>query len=85
MRAVVLTVLLFPCSKMGKLIVLLLGDATSIQLSKQEEDINFFLLPSLKIHCSWSGDLSDLFSEFFKTGSKDFKDVGLAFPEVLSE
>ena len=39
MRAVVLMVLLFPCSEMGKLIVLLLGDATSTQLSKREEDI----------------------------------------------
>ena len=39
MRAVVSTVLLFPCSKMGKLIDLLLGSATSTQLIKWEEDV----------------------------------------------
>ena len=39
MSMVVLTVLLFPCSKMGKLIDLLLGSATSIQLIGWEEDI----------------------------------------------
>ena len=36
-------------------------------------------LPSLKIQCSRSGDLGDLFSGFFITDSKNFKDVGLAF------
>ena len=36
-------------------------------------------LPYLKIQCSWSGDLSNLFHGFFVTGSKNFKDVGLAF------
>ena len=39
MSAVVSTVLLFPCSEMGKFIDLLLGSATSIQLIKWEEDI----------------------------------------------
>ena len=39
MSVVVSTVLFFPCSKMGKLMVLLLGDATSTQLIKWEEDI----------------------------------------------
>ena len=39
MSAVVLTVLFFPCSKMGKLIVLLLGDATSTPLIEWEEDV----------------------------------------------
>ena len=34
MRAVVLTVLFFPHSKMGKLMFLLLGDATSTQFIK---------------------------------------------------
>ena len=37
--AVVLTVLLFPCSEMGKLIDLLLGSATSTQLIEWEEDV----------------------------------------------
>ena len=36
---VVSTVLLFPCSEMGKLIDLLLGSATSTQLTKWEEDV----------------------------------------------
>ena len=39
MSVVVSTVLFFPCSKMGKLIVLLLGVATSTQLIEWEEDI----------------------------------------------
>ena len=39
MSAVVLMVLLFPCSEMGKLIDLLLGIATSTQLTEWEEDI----------------------------------------------
>ena len=39
MSVVVLTVLFFPCSETGKLIVLLLGDATSTQLIEWEEDI----------------------------------------------
>ena len=37
--AVVLMVLLIPCSKMGKLIDLLLGSATSTQWTEWEEDI----------------------------------------------
>ena len=50
MSVVVSTVLLFPCSKMGKLIDLLLGSATSTQLTKWEEDIkatSLFKNPSL--------------------------------------
>ena len=39
MSMVVSMVLLFPCSEMGKLIDLLLGSATSIQLIKWEEDV----------------------------------------------
>ena len=39
MSAVVSTVLLFPCSKIGKFIDLLLGSATSTQSIKWEEDI----------------------------------------------
>ena len=39
MSVVVSTVLFFPCSKMGKLMVLLLGDATSTQLIEWEEDV----------------------------------------------
>ena len=39
MSAVVLTVMFFPCSEMGKLMSLLLGDTTSTQLIKWEEDI----------------------------------------------
>ena len=39
MSAVVLMILFFPCSEMGKLIVLLLEDATSTQLIIWEEDI----------------------------------------------
>ena len=39
MSVVVLTVLLFPCSEMGKLMDLLLGSATSMQLIEWEEDI----------------------------------------------
>ena len=36
---VVSMVLFFPCSEMGKLMVLLLGDATSIQFVEWEEDV----------------------------------------------
>ena len=32
-------VLFFPCSKMGKLKILLLGDATSTQFIEWEEDV----------------------------------------------
>ena len=39
MSVVVLTVLLFPCSEMGKLIDLLLGSATSTRFIEWEEDI----------------------------------------------
>ena len=39
MSAVVSTVLLFPCSEMGKLIDLLLESATSTCLIKWEEDV----------------------------------------------
>ena len=39
MSVVVSTVLFFPCSEMGKLIDLLLGSATSTQLTEWEEDI----------------------------------------------
>ena len=39
MSAVVSTVLLFPCSEMGKFIDLLLGSATSTRLIEWEEDI----------------------------------------------
>ena len=39
MSVVVSTVLLFPCSEMGKLIDLLLGSAISTQLIEWEEDI----------------------------------------------
>ena len=39
MSAVVSTVLLFPCSEMGKLIDLLLESATSTQSIEWEEDI----------------------------------------------
>ena len=60
---------------MGKLICLLLGDATSTQFIEWEEDIE--VLPSLKIQGSWRGDLGNPFSRFFVTGSEDFKDVGL--------
>ena len=36
---VVSMVLFFPCSEMGKLMVLLLGDATSIQFVEWEKDV----------------------------------------------
>ena len=39
MRVVVLMVLFFPCSKMGKLMILLLGDTTSTQFIEWEEDV----------------------------------------------
>ena len=39
MSAVVSMVLLFPCSKIGKLIDLLLGSATSTQSIEWEEDV----------------------------------------------
>ena len=78
MSVVVLTVLLFPCSEMGKLIDLLLGSATSTRLIEWE-DVEVTSL--VKIHCSRGGDLSNLLSGFFKTGGKNFKDVGLAFPQ----
>ena len=39
MSVVVSTILLFPCSKMGKLIDLLLGSATSTRLIKWEENV----------------------------------------------
>ena len=39
MSVVVLTVLLFPCSGMGKLIDLLLGSTTSTRLIEWEEDV----------------------------------------------
>ena len=39
MRVVVLTVLFFPCSEMGKLMFLLLGGATSAQFIEWEEDV----------------------------------------------
>ena len=39
MSVVVSTVLLFPCSEMGKFIDLLLGSATSTQLIEWEEDV----------------------------------------------
>ena len=39
MSAVVSTILLFPCSKMGKLIDLLFGMATSTCLIEWEEDV----------------------------------------------
>ena len=42
-------------------------------------------LPCLKIHFSRSGDLSDLFSGFFKTGGKNFEDVGLTFPQGFEQ
>ena len=51
MRAVAPTVLFFHCSKMGKLIVLLLGDATSTRLIEWEEDVemtSLFKIPSLQ-------------------------------------
>ena len=70
MSAVVSTILLFPCSKMGKLIDLLLGMATSTQLIEWEEDVEATSLA--KIHCSRGGDLSDFFSGFFETGGEDF-------------
>ena len=44
MRVVVSMVLLFPCSKMGKLIDLLLGSATSTRLIKWEEDVEMISL-----------------------------------------
>ena len=51
MNVVVSTVLLFPCSEMGKLIDLLLGSATSTQLIEWEEDVratSLFKNPSLQ-------------------------------------
>ena len=39
MSVVVSTVLLFPCSEMGKFIDLLLGSAASTQLIEWEEDV----------------------------------------------
>ena len=39
MSVVVSTILFFPCSEMGKLIVLLLGDATSTWFIEWEEEI----------------------------------------------
>ena len=73
MSVVVSMVLFFPGSKMGKLMVLLLGDATSTQLIEWEEDIEVTSL--LKIQGSWSGNLSDLLRGFFIAGGKHFKNV----------
>ena len=70
MSVVVLTVLLFPCSEMGKLIDLLLGSATSTRLIEWEEDVEVTSL--VKIHCSRGGDLSNLFGGFFKTSGENF-------------
>ena len=56
MSVVVLTVLFFPCSEMGKLIILLLGDATSTQLIEWEEDVkttSLFKNPMLQEWRSW--------------------------------
>ena len=56
MNVLVSMVLLFPCSEMGKLIVLLLGDATSTQLIRWEEDIeatSLFKNPMLQEWRSW--------------------------------
>ena len=39
MSAVVLMILFFPCSKIGKLMVLLLDNTTSTQFTEWEEDI----------------------------------------------
>ena len=56
MRVVVLMVLFFPCSKMGKLMFPLLGGATSIQFIKWEEDVeatSLFKNPRLLEWRSW--------------------------------
>ena len=53
LSAVVLTVLLFPCSKMGKLIDLLLGSATSTQWTEWEEDIEATSLVNSPLLQGW--------------------------------
>ena len=56
MSVVVSMVLFFPCNEMGKLIILLLGDATSKQLIESEEDIkttSLFKNPMLQEWRSW--------------------------------
>ena len=53
MSAVVSTVLLFPCSEMGKLIDLLLGSTTSTQLTKWEEDVKVTSLAKNPLLQEW--------------------------------
>ena len=50
---VVSMVLFFPCSKMGKLIVLLLGDATSTRLIEWEEDVEMTSLFKNPVLWEW--------------------------------
>ena len=58
MSVVVSTILLFPCSKMGKLIDLLLGIATSTQLIKWEEDIEATSLAKNPLLQGWRSQRS---------------------------
>ena len=53
MSVEVSTVLLFPCSKMGKLIVLLLGVATSTQLIEWKEDVDMTSLIKNTMLLEW--------------------------------
>ena len=72
MSVVVSTVLFFPCSEMGKLMVLLLNGKKTLKG-----------LPSVKIHGSRSGNFGYLLRGFFITSDQNFKDVGLAFSRSL--
>ena len=58
MSAVVSTVLLFPCSEMGKLIDLLLGSATSTQLIEWEEDVEVTSLVKNPLLQGWRSQQS---------------------------
>ena len=53
MSAVVSTILLFPCSEMGKLIDLLLGGATSTRLIEWEEDVKVTSLVKNPLFQGW--------------------------------
>ena len=53
MSVVVSTVLLFPCSEMGKLIDLLFGSATSTQLTEWEEDVEATSLVKNPLLLGW--------------------------------
>ena len=81
MRAEVLTVLVFPCSEIGKVIDLLLGFASSTQSRVREGDVKASSL--FKIQSSWGGNFSYFLHGFFEACSEDIEDVGLALPGSL--